>query len=101
MFTVTGFTPDNAAYRVVVGDGVRYSATDVVGVTGGSVNALALLKLHEGQEIEVTPTGPIVVLDLNDPTSVLGALYGLTRVSNVTGDDVPQVIPPLVDGAVY
>lgn len=101
MFEVTGITPEGVAYRVQVGSDVRYQADQFYGCAAGSQAVLRLLRLNEGEAISVAPTGPVVVLDVNRPESVLAALHGLTHVVDVTGEDVPEVFPPGVEGAVY
>ncbi len=94
MFTVTGFI-DSVAYSATVG-GIGPDE----GVVSGTRTVMSLLRLHEGQEVLVTPTGPTVTVDLHDEKAVLGALHALTTVSEVVGD-APEVIPPVEPGAVY
>lgn len=95
MFTVTGTDPQGVGYHVAIGEQGTY------GLAAGSANALNLLIEHDGQELDVTPTGPVVLVDRSDPESLLGALYALTRVSKVAGDDIPGVFPPAEPDVVY
>lgn len=92
MFTVRGHL-DGTVYTVTVGD-----ADD--GGVSGSPRIRGLLATHVGEALSVTPTGPTVVLGMDHPASILGALYALTTVMEVEGD-APEVIPPHVHGAVY
>jgi hypothetical protein len=101
MFIVAGYIHDDGsavAYRVAVGVPPG-PGTD--GIVQGSTNARALLAAHAGQEVRLTPVGPSYVLDLNDPVSVLAALYALTEVvGKPEGDDVPDVMGPRTPGQV-
>src|SRR5436305_5752307 len=98
MFTVEGYV-DRTLYTAVVG-APGDSPGDRVGVVAGSPAVLALLDLHTGREVQVTPTGPTVTLDVTDPASVYAALLGLTEVVNTAGD-VPVVLGPDVAGVDY
>lgn len=91
MFTVLGAI-DGVAYRVDVGDSESEH--------NGSSRALARVALHRGELVSVTPTGPSYTVDLDDPRSVLAALYALTTVVSV-GDGAPQVIPAVNPHVVY
>ncbi len=99
MFVVQGVTPKGEPYSLACGSEVASDAL-ARGVTLGPPHVMALLLMNEGRTLLVTPTGPEVVLNLNDPDTVLGALYALTRVVDVTGKNIPQVIPVLSDGQV-
>ncbi len=90
MFTVRGYD-DGVGYALTVADD---------GTLSGSERVRRMLTDHAGDTFDVTPTGPTVVLDVDDPATVLGALYALTDVTAVDGD-APEVIPPPVAGAVY
>lgn len=98
MFTVTGSTPKGLIYRAAVG--VDPSEPLARGVLFGPPHLMALLVPHEGRDLLVTPTGPAVTLDFSKPDSVLSALYALTAVASVSGDDIPDVIPALGEGEV-
>ncbi len=98
MFVVRGFD-DGVAYTVEV-DNPATPEERRDGFVAGSEGVRALLRLYEGETFKVTPTGPVVTLNLNDGASVLGALYALTRVTEVTGD-APDLLGPPVHGAVY
>lgn len=100
LFTVTGVDPDNIGYRVGV-YAKRPRGEVTAGVVMGSVNALILLRSHNGLDVSLTPTGPTVTVDISDPESVLAALHALTTVTGVEGDDIPDVLPDSEDGIVY
>lgn len=73
-----------------------------VGCATGALHVLALLRLHNGRRVEVTPTGPVITLDTGDPASVLAALHGLTQVRRVSGaDDLPSPLGRQSPGTVY
>jgi hypothetical protein len=101
MFTVEGYV-GRTAYTAVVGQAPdqRPPDSDVVGVTAGSPSVLAVLEMNDGDMVRVTPTGPTITLDVNDPESVYGALLGLTEVVTTTGE-VPDILGPREPGAVY
>lgn len=105
MFTVTGtITRGNSRvpYRVgIYPPGSPDHPGGGVGCAVGSAGALALLSMHAGQEVAVTPTGPTVTIDPDDPASTLAALYALTTVRAVDGDDIPDLAPPDEGGVVY
>ncbi|MER5301318.1 hypothetical protein ABT039_17850 [Streptomyces lasiicapitis] len=72
-YTVTGRFDDGAAYQVqVTGDADR----PVV----GSVRAAALVELHEGQSIPLTPVGPLRAVAGDDEEAVLAVLRRYTDV---------------------
>lgn len=94
MFTVTG-TLDGVGYRVGIHpDGV--DDPDAHGVTMGSEHAITLIKLHEGQQVQASPTSTPVTVDPDDAKTVLALLYAKTAVSSVDGDDAPDDV--LVQG---
>lgn len=102
MFTVTGIFEEEP-YGVAIGpDPLHLHAW---GVMSGSPKILALLFLREGQQVRATPVGPTFTVDRNDPASLLGALYALTHVVEVSGEDAPQIFPSAAnddsDEAVY
>ncbi|WP_370418998.1 hypothetical protein AB8O64_11115 [Streptomyces sp. QH1-20] len=71
--TVTGRFDDGSAYQVhVTGDADR----PVV----GSSRAAALVELHAGQSIPLTPTGPLRVVAGDDEKAVLAVLRRYTDV---------------------
>lgn len=103
MFTVTGLTEDGIGYLVDVGQ-----HTPTFGVVSGSANVLDLLASSAGTQVQASPTSAAAPLDLDDPASVLAALYMLTTVTSVAGDDIPEVFDatdedgnPPPEGAVY
>ncbi|WP_406153211.1 hypothetical protein OG217_05745 [Streptomyces sp. NBC_01023] len=71
--TVTGRFDDGSAYQVVItGDADR----PVV----GSTRVAALVELHAGESIPLTPTGPLRTLAGADPEAVLAVLHRYTEV---------------------
>ncbi|MGC5042488.1 hypothetical protein ACLQ16_04125 [Streptomyces albidoflavus] len=71
--TVTGRFDDGSAYQVqVTGDADR----PVV----GSARAAALVELHAGRSIPLTPTGPLRVVAGEDEEAVLAMLRRYTDV---------------------
>lgn len=79
MFTVHGYI-DGVYYAVTVGE-PRPDAAASVGVVSGSSRACLLLRLHEGSTL---PESGIIV-DTNDPASVLATLSELTQVTRTEG----------------
>ncbi|MFG6197773.1 hypothetical protein [Nonomuraea sp. JJY05] len=75
---------DGVAYAVTVGE-PRPEAADTVGVVSGSPRAVSLLRVRDGDLVDV-PHGPMIRLDVNNPTSVLAALSAWTEVVDVTED---------------
>jgi hypothetical protein len=94
MFVVRGVTRQGLVYRMGIGSEVQ-NEPSARGQVMGPAQVMALLVLNEGRSVKVTPTGPVVKLDLDDPSSILGALYALTEVTEVAGEGIPQVIPEL------
>lgn len=90
MFTVTGYA-DGVAYGVAVDADEATDNEDAFGLVTGNPAVLSLLAAHEGDTLDVTPTGPAYRLDRGDPESVLGALHALTEVVEVDGD-APDVL---------
>lgn len=81
-FTVTGTFDDGAAYQVrVTGQADR----PVV----GSRRAAALVGLHHGRPISLSPTGPVRELTPADEEAVLAVLQEYTRVLE-TGVGAPR-----------
>ncbi|WP_413100899.1 hypothetical protein [Streptomyces sp. Inha503] len=71
--TVTGRFDDGSAYQVqVTGDADR----PVV----GSVRAAALVELHTGESIALTPTGPLRTVAGDDEKAVLAVLRRYTNI---------------------
>lgn len=99
MFSVTGYLDDGLAYAATVGQQGR--ANRPLGCLSGPPHLTAMMLAANGMNVAVTPTGPFYILDLADPESVLAALYALTDVISVDGDDVPDVLPPFVPDRVY
>ncbi|MET8696950.1 hypothetical protein ABZV65_30920 [Streptomyces bauhiniae] len=73
MFTVTGAFDDGATYTVqVTGEAGRPVA--------GSRRAAALVELHQGEPIALSPTGPRRPVDGADAATVLAVLREYTDV---------------------
>ncbi|MFP3991008.1 hypothetical protein U9R90_26780 [Streptomyces sp. E11-3] len=71
--TVTGTFDDGSAYQVqITGDPDR----PVI----GSTRAAALVELHAGESIPLTPTGPLRTLAGGDEDAVLAALRQYSNV---------------------
>lgn len=82
MFTVTGSFDDGATYAVqITGQADR----PVI----GSYRAAALVELHLGEPIPLSPTGPIKTAAGDDTASVLAVLQKFTNVIE-TGGEVPK-----------
>lgn len=99
MFTVEGYA-GGVSYRAVISSGAAASMPDVAGCAAGTPNVIAFLTGMQGQPWSATPTGPHGILDLDDPESVLGALYAHTQVTSVTGD-APDLTGPVLPDVVY
>ncbi|MGI5337669.1 hypothetical protein ACQEVS_09860 [Streptomyces sp. CA-181903] len=73
MHTVTGRFDDGSAYQVqVTGDAARPVA--------GSARAAALVELHAGESIMLTPTGPPRAVSGTDEDTILAVLRRYTDV---------------------
>lgn len=102
MFTIDGYI-NGVAYRAHAGlpagqdgdSGLR------AGCVTGDPGVIGLLAASAGEPWLATITGPSGTLDLDDPASVYGFLCDRTDVTSATGDDVPDLTGPAVDGAVY
>lgn len=76
--TVTGRFADGSAYQVVItGEADR----PVV----GSARAAALVELHTGESIPLTPTGPLRTVAGDDTEAVLAVLHRYTEVTESRG----------------
>jgi hypothetical protein len=94
MITVSGYIETEPGAGASVAYRVGIDAGDPDGPLIGSVNAVSLLRLNVGQEVGLSPVGPFYTLNLADPKTVLAALYALTDVRKVEGDNVPDVYGP-------
>lgn len=81
-FTVTGAFPDGSAYQVQV---TGQSDRPVI----GSRRAAALVELHQGRPVRLSPTGPVRKVDPADEATVLAVLEESTRVLE-TGPGAPR-----------
>jgi hypothetical protein len=72
-FTVTGAFPDGAPYSVQI---TGRADRPVV----GSHRAAALVELHRGSPVSLSPTGPVRAVDGSDEGSVLAVLREHTSV---------------------
>lgn len=82
MLTVQGYV-DGVAYAVTVGV-PRDDAADTVGVVSGSPNVVAMLRIRDGEPVDL-PHGGVSVLDVDDPDRVVEALTAWTEVVRVEG----------------
>lgn len=101
MFIVTG-TIDGIGYRVGIHpEGI--DASDALGVTMGSENALSLIALNEGLEVQASPTSDPVTVDPADARTVLALLHAATTIATIEGDTAPvaDVLPQYGPGVVY
>lgn len=98
MFTVEGYI-DRVSYAVEVG----HPDDEVAGyrITAGSTSALAVLRAHDGEDVEITPVGPTITADAGTAEGVLAILTGHTEVTGVEGDDVPDLLGPPEHGHMY
>ena len=78
-FTVTGAFDDGATYSVQV---TGRADRPVI----GSHRAAALVELHQGEPISLSPTGPVRTVTGDDTASVLAALREFTNVIEERGD---------------
>ena len=83
-FTVTGALDDGAAYQVQV---TGRAEQPVI----GSRRVRALVQMHEGRPVLLSPTGPRRELDLSDEEAVLALLRQQTRVQE-TGPGAPRAV---------
>lgn len=101
MLTVTG-TLDGVGYRVGIHpEGLDHP--DAVGVTMGSSAVLNLISLHEGREVQASPTSDPVTVDPANASTVLALLYAETTVASLDGDTDPvrDVLPLDAPGTLY
>ncbi|MEU9355007.1 hypothetical protein AB0D65_29430 [Streptomyces griseoloalbus] len=82
MLTVTGAFDDGATYTVQI---TGRADRPVI----GSHRAAALVELHQGETIALSPTGPMSAVAGNDEASVLAVLREYTNVLEESGD-VPR-----------
>ncbi|MFJ4084887.1 hypothetical protein ACIP2Z_38840 [Streptomyces iakyrus] len=78
MLTVTGSFDDGATYTVQI---TGRADRPVI----GSYRAAALVELHQGETIALSPTGPLAVVAGNDDASVLAVLREYTNVVEESG----------------
>ncbi|MFD9394154.1 hypothetical protein ACFWBB_26480 [Streptomyces sp. NPDC060000] len=82
MFTVTGSFDDGATYTVQI---TGRADRPVI----GSYRAAALVELHQGESIALSPTGPMTAVAGDDDASVLAVLREYTNVVE-EGGAVPR-----------
>jgi hypothetical protein len=75
---------DGVAYAVTVGV-AREDAAATVGVVSGSPDVCALLRIRDGEPVDL-PHGGTVHLDVNEPDLVVAALTAWTQVVRVTDE---------------
>lgn len=78
---------DGVAYAVTVGE-PRPEAADTVGVVSGSPRAVSLLRVRNGDMIDL-PHGRSMRLDINSSASVLAALTAWTDRTPEPGSTEP------------
>ncbi|MFM9629848.1 MULTISPECIES: hypothetical protein [Streptomyces] len=78
MFTVTGAFADGATYTVQI---TGRADRPVI----GSYRAVALVELHQGETIALSPTGPMKAVAGDDDASVLAVLRAYTNVVEESG----------------
>ncbi|MGW4086960.1 hypothetical protein ACWEGS_28410 [Streptomyces sp. NPDC004822] len=89
MLTVTGSFDDGATYTVQITGRVDRPVI-------GSYRAAALVELHQGEIITLSPTGPLASVAGDDDASVLAVLREYTNVVEESGP-VPR--RPRVSGS--
>jgi hypothetical protein len=99
MFTIRGYH-NQVAYAIAV-DPDKTPDDDGLVVSAGPVSTLALLRLHEGERVKMTPTGPEVEISLDDPQGIVAGLIEHTEVVAVEGDVPDGVLPESRVGVVY
>lgn len=85
-FPVTGAFDDGATYTVQI---TGRADRPVI----GSYRASALVELHQGEDLLLSPTGPVRKVDGSDEDSVLAVLREYTDVLE-TGSGAPKVARP-------
>jgi hypothetical protein len=90
VFYVMGYA-DGTSYTVQVGGDPVPSARNV-GLASGSEAGLEVLREHEGEQVNVTPVGPVVVADYSTPEGVVAPLLAYTEVTAMDGEDVPDLL---------
>ncbi|MER6616281.1 hypothetical protein [Streptomyces xantholiticus] len=78
MLTVTGSFDDGATYTVQI---TGRADRPVI----GSYRAAALVELHQGESVALSPTGPMKAVAGDDETSVLAVLRQYTNVIEESG----------------
>lgn len=102
MFQVEGYINQvSYAVRVGVDPDVDPGRMERAGIVLGTGRAIDVLRQNIGRQILLTPTGPSVLGSIMDPAGVLAVLLTQTEVTDVTGDDVPELIPAAQPGIVY
>lgn len=98
MFTVQGYI-DQVSYAVEVGQD-----DDSLGgykISAGSPSALGVLRAYDGDQVAVHAVGEDITADAGTPEGVLAILTAHTEVTDVAGDDVPDLLGPEERGRVY
>lgn len=73
MFTVTGSFDDGATYTVQI---TGRADRPVI----GSYRVAALIELHQGEPVALSPTGPMAAVAGDDRASILAVLREYTKV---------------------
>ena len=98
-FTITGELAETGEHVTVtwVEPGQRVGRKPLRGHPG----AIERVRALDGQLVDLTPTGPGLVVDLDDPVGALAAIRDVMRwIDSATGDVPVLPIPDVPDGAV-
>ncbi|CAM5236035.1 hypothetical protein [Streptomyces griseomycini] len=87
MLTVTGSFDDGATYTVQI---TGRAARPVI----GSYRAAALVELHLGESVSLSPTGPVKTVAGDDTASVLAVLQTFTNVIETSGEVLKRTRVP-------
>ncbi|MCX5182641.1 hypothetical protein [Streptomyces sp. NBC_00268] len=87
MFTVTGTFDDGATYTLQI---TGRPDRPVI----GSYRAAALVELHQGETVSLSPTGPMAAVAGDDGASVLAVLREYTNVLEESGSAPRQARVP-------
>ena len=99
MFTIRGYD-QGIAYALAV-DPDQEPGVDGLVASVAPPETLALLHMHDGERVKMTPTGPEVQVSLTDPQGILAALMEYTEIVDITGNVPAGVMPESVADRVY
>jgi hypothetical protein len=98
MFTIRGYD-EGVAYALAVDPDQEPGADGLV--AAGPPGALALLRVHEGERVRMTPTGPEAEIRLTDPQGIVAGLMEYTEITDIVGDVPAGVLPESVADRIY